>query len=55
MKEIKQNLGFGIIIIITLWMAITTYIQAFSCPKMTHTEIFINIPKSFVLNFDKCK
>lgn len=36
------------IIVIALWTATTGIIQAFMCPKMTQTELFLNIPQSFM-------
>ena len=43
------------LIIITLWISTTTTIQAFKCPKMSQTELFLHIPKSCILDFESCK
>lgn len=41
------------IIAIMLWFGITITIQAFICPEMTNTELILNSPNSFILNFKK--
>lgn len=43
-----------ILIVVFVWVAITLNIQRFMCTKLTETEIFLNIPKSFICNFKKC-
>lgn len=53
-KQIEIKFVINIIIaMIILWTASTTIIQAFKNPSLTQTELFLKIPKSFVLNFDK--
>lgn len=49
------NLLYGLIFAIVLWASCTSIIQRIQCPKMTETELFFRIPKSFVLNFHICK
>ncbi len=46
-----KNIILCIITVVVLWLSITTTIQAFKCPSMTQTELFLNIPKTMVLNF----
>lgn len=50
MKMNKKLLGV-IIAIIIAWTGITIQIQAFKNPKMTETELFLNIPHSARLIF----
>ena len=38
-----------IIAIILCWVIVTTLAYAFANPKKTQTEIFLHIPKSFIL------
>lgn len=41
-----------ILSICMVWTSISLTIQRFKCPTMTETELFLNIPKSFILNFN---
>lgn len=43
-----------VMVIILLWITTTLLIQRFKCPKMTETELFINIPKSIVCDWQDC-
>jgi len=55
MKETKNNISTLIIIIFMIaimWVSLTTLIQRFSNPHLTETELFLNIPKSFILDFN---
>jgi hypothetical protein len=54
-KEIFKNTIYYIIVSVLLWCTISCFIQRFKCPKMTETEIFLNIPQSFVCNWQHCK
>lgn len=36
------------------WAGISNVIQAFKCPEMSQTELFIHIPKSFVFDWKNC-
>lgn len=38
--------------ILSAWVAITTTIMAFSHPEYTETQLFLSIPKAFILNFN---
>lgn len=52
---LKIRLAINIILISALvWISISTMVQAFLCPKMSQTELFLRIPKSFVCNWDNC-
>ena len=51
----KLQILYVIFIFAGLWANISTLIQAFKCPKMTQTELFNRIPKSFVGNFKTCE
>lgn len=53
--ENKKERWLWFLIIILVWVSITNMIQAFACPKMTRTELFLNIPKCAILNFEHCK
>lgn len=37
-----------------LWVAVSNMIQAFKCPKMSQTELFLHIPKSFLCDWECC-
>ena len=41
-----------ILFILSAWVVITTTIMAFSHPEYTQTQLFLSIPKAFVLNFN---
>jgi len=45
---------YYLIIVVLMWISITTTIQAFKCQKLTRTELFLNIPNSAILNWEKC-
>ena len=54
-EDCKHNikLTFQIIcFIILLWISITSTICAFKNPEMTETQLFLHIPKSFILDFN---
>lgn len=51
MKKINDIIK-AIIVIILVWCSLTCTIQAFKNPKLTKTQIFENIPNSFVLDFN---
>jgi len=38
-----------------LWLALMNGYQSFTCPKMTQTELFLRLGKSFILDFKECK
>jgi len=43
---------YGFILIAAAWCSVTSAIMAFKHPEMTQTQLFLAIPKSFVLNFE---
>ena len=45
----------SILLVVFLWVSISNIIQAINCPKMSQTELFMHIPKSFVCDWDRCK
>lgn len=53
-KEKRQIITMMLIMCVVFWMFTTITIQASKCPEMTTTELIINIPKSFTLNFKNC-
>ena len=54
MKRAKK-IAQSALIAVLLWIAISSAIQRFACAKMTATEVFLRIPKSFVCDWEKCK
>jgi len=53
-KYIKDNISnavYFVLVAVFLWVAISNIIQAFKCPKMSQTELFLHIPKSFVCDW----
>lgn len=44
-----------VLMVICLWVGITSTIQRFMCPRMTEVEAFLEIPKSSILNFKRCE
>ena len=52
-KYIKQNKSY-VLYFVLVWVSISNVIQAFKCPKMSQTELFLHIPKSFVCDWDNC-
>lgn len=55
MKQFLTETLHFILAILALWIMFTTTIQAFKCPKMTQTELFLHIPKSCIWNWQQCK
>jgi capsular polysaccharide biosynthesis protein len=53
MEKLKKAL-LCILIITLLWCAISGIIQAFLCPSMTQTQLFLHIPKSFMGDWQHC-
>ena len=41
-----------ILVLLLLWIGVTSTIAAFKNPKLTETELFLRIPKSFILNYE---
>lgn len=38
-----------------LWILSVNAVQMWKCPSMTQMEIFLNIPNSFILEFNSCE
>lgn len=53
-KENAAIVVYAMLVAVFLWVAISSTIQRFKCVKLTETEIFIRIPKSFVCDWANC-
>lgn len=42
---------WSILVLLLLWIVVTSTIARFKNPKLTETEISLRIPKSFILDF----
>ena len=54
MKNLKKEISNAVYLVlfaIFLWGAVSNIIQAFKCPEMSQTELFLHIPKSFVCDW----
>jgi len=51
MKNKIKQIMWVIVMIMALWLIITVSIQRIMSPGMTETELFLNIPNAFILNF----
>jgi len=55
--KFKENVAivvYAMVVALFMWVAISSTIQRFKCAKLTETEIFIRIPKSFVCDWANC-
>lgn len=55
-KTLSNNLEpilYAAVLSAALWCSVTTAIMAFKNPEMTQTQLFLAIPKSFMLNFER--
>lgn len=53
----KNNISkilYFILLTVFLWLSISNIIQAFNCPEMTNTELFLHLPKSFICDWTSC-
>jgi hypothetical protein len=49
MKKFKiEELISILLFTIVIWVSVSSLIQAFNCPNMTQTQLFLHIPKSFI-------
>ena len=48
----KNNFLLTLFTFCIMWCVFTTTIYTFKHPNKTQTEVFLHIPKSFILNFD---
>ncbi len=46
--------AYVLLVAVFLWVSVSNIIQAFKCPKMTQTELFLHIHKSFVCDWQHC-
>jgi len=44
-----------ILIVLLSWVALSSFIQRYKCPAMTETQLFFNIPKSFICDWAACR
>lgn len=51
MSDNIKNVFIILILVVCVWVSVTTTINAFSNPAKTRTQLFLDIPKSFMLNF----
>ena len=54
-KSKSQKIILYLITIVLLWIVVTNFIQAIKCTKMTQIQLFLHLPKSFMLNFESCE
>ena len=52
-KILRNFVYLGIVMF--FWLFISNLIQAFNCPKMSQTELFMQLPNSFIGNWKYCK
>lgn len=53
-KRTEGHLLYTLLVAVLLWVAISTMIQAFKCPELSQTELFLRIPKSFICAWEHC-
>lgn len=53
-KNSISNVLYIALLIVAFWSAVSNIVQALKCPKMTYTELFLHIPKSFVGDWNDC-
>lgn len=47
-----EPIFYGLVFLASSWCSVTTAIMAFKNPEMTQTQLFLAIPRAFVLRFD---
>ena len=55
MKKVVKTLLYYIMVVIIMWIAISSLVQAAKCPSMSQTELFLRIPQSFVGDWQNCE
>lgn len=50
-KDFKWNILVGFGIVLCLWCSVTSLIYWGMNPELSQMEVFLHIPKSFILNF----
>lgn len=53
-KENAAIVVYAMLVAVFMWVAISSTIQRFKCAKLTETELFLHIPKSFVCDWKHC-
>lgn len=53
-RDYTNNALYIMLAIMVLWVVISSEIQAFKCPGMTQTQLFLHIPRSFICNWKHC-
>jgi len=53
-KEYANNALYTVLVAVFLWVMVSNTIQAFKCPSMTRTQLFLHTPKSFVCDWQHC-
>lgn len=53
MKKINFYITIAIMVI-AIWIGITSGIQRFMCDSLTETQLFKKIPENFILKFQHC-
>lgn len=53
-KLVRDGLYYFVVCSL-VWVSFSSMIQSFKCPKMTRTEVFLHIPKSFGCDWKECK
>jgi hypothetical protein len=51
MKNFLAKVGFILLMMVLFWHGFTTNIYALKHPEKTRTQLFLHIPKSFILDF----
>lgn len=52
-KNTKNYIAIYVILVfLLLWTTVTTVIARFKNPELTETELFLRIPKSFILDYE---
>ena len=52
-RIMKKKILVSLMFIVMLWIVVTNVIMTFRNPQMTQTQLFLHIPKTVILNFDK--
>ena len=46
-----KEFTYWAVIVVVLWLFGTNLVQAFKCPSMTNTQLFLHLPKTVMLDF----
>lgn len=44
----------ALLVLMGIWLMVTTLVQAIQCPRMTTTELMLNTPRSVMGEFRIC-